>query len=392
MTKQQLDLACLAQLPGATPHRLRRLLANESPRRAWQQVTRGHLTSNIAPRDVLASWPSAAADIDRDYLESVMSDLSIEVSCLHDEFHPRCLVTDIDPAPILFRLGSRPDDQLPAVAVIGTRRCTPLGRSVAFELGRDLASAGVAVVSGLALGIDGAAHRGALSVDGAPPLAVAGSGPDVAYPKSHSDLWHLMAERGAIFTEAHIGARPEPWRFPARNRLLAALSDIVVVVESRAAGGSQLTVEQAIRRDISVMAVPGSIRNPAADGTNQLIADGCEPVRHVEDILLALGLSEATNAARRDGGPPKPGPDPGEFADFGAQVVSDGSPALISCLDDGPCTLDEIADRSSRPIPQVLAELDRLIAHGLVKRDGVRFIRGGLDHGCEGHQTALDLH
>jgi len=342
-------------------------------------VLQGELDGQIAPRDVLSDWHASAATLDRDHLEAVMSDLAIEVSCIIDDSHPRRLVVDIDPAPILFRLGRRPNDRLARVAVIGTRRCTPLGRSVAFEFGRDLALAGVVVVSGLALGIDGSAHRGALSVDGAPPLAVVGSGPDVAYPKSHFDLWHLVAERGAILTEAHIGARPEPWRFPARNRLLAALSDIVVVVESRAAGGSLLTVEQAIRRDILVMAVPGSIRNAAADGTNQLLADGCEPVRHVDDILLALGLSEATNAARREGSHAESVPEAAEPS------------TLISCLDDGPSTLDEIARRSLQPVPDVLAELDRLVAHGLVKRDGIRFVRAGLDHGGECCQTALEL-
>ncbi len=391
MPERKLDLACLAQLPGATPHRLQRLLNSDSPRSAWQRVLCGRLPARVAPVGVLATWREAAAAIDRHRLGSAIDELSLDITCLLDESHPHQLLSDIDPAPILFRLGRRPDDRLPRVAIIGTRRCTPLGRSIAFELGRDLASAGVAVVSGLALGIDGAAHRGAVSVDGAPPLAVVGSGPDVIYPKSHRDLWRLVAERGSLFTEAHIGARPEPWRFPARNRLLAALSDIVVVVESRVAGGSLLTVEQAIRRDVSVMAVPGSIRNPAAAGTNQLIADGCEPVRGAADVLLALGLSEATNAARRQGLEDSPFPGDANISPAKQSHESESSPALISCLDDGPSTLDEILLRSQSQVPEVLAELDDLIAKGLVMRDGIRFVRAGLDGNGVHIQSALDF-
>jgi len=191
-------------------------------------------------------------------------------------------------------------------------------------------------------------------------VAVVGGGPDVVYPRRHRDLWEQVAARGVIHTEAPIGARPEPWRFPARNRLLAALSDLVVVIESRVAGGSMLTVEQAIRRGISVMAVPGSIRNQAADGTNQLIADGCQPVRDVSDILMGLGLRSVDTAERHAGA---------------SESHPGGLSEVIECIDDGPTTLDEIADRSMVPVPALLAELDSLIACGLVKRDGARFVR-----------------
>jgi len=308
-----------------------------------------------------------------------MERLSISVSCVHDRSHPRCLLGDIDPAPILFRLGVAPHEDLPRVAVIGTRRCSPVGREFAHELGRGLASHGVVVVSGLALGIDGAAHRGALSVPGAPPLAVVGSGPDVIYPRRHSDLWRLVAERGAIFSESHVGARPEPWRFPARNRLLAAMSDLVVVVESRAAGGSLLTVEQAMRRDISVMAVPGSVRNRAADGTNQLIADGCQPVRDVDDIMIALGLQAASTAARHAGS---------SLVSTGP-LIAGSALQVIECIDDGPTTLDQITERMSKPVPVVLAELQSLIARGQVRRDGARFIRTVNGSAPDSHQMVL---
>ncbi len=359
MTDRSLAIASLAALPGATPHRLGRLLAVDEPETAWQRVISGRVGSEVAPASVLNDWATSSRIARQSELSTTINEFGIAVSCWHDDSHPTTLTADIDPAPVLFRIGQLPDNLLPRVAIIGTRRCSPLGREIAFELGRDLAELDVVVVSGLALGIDGAAHRGALSVEGAPPLAVAGSGPDVVYPRRHFDLWQAVARRGMLCTEAPIGARPEPWRFPARNRLLAAMADLVVVVESRHAGGSLLTVEQAIRRDIPVMAVPGSLRNKAADGANQLLSDGCQPVRDVDDIVVALGLCEATTAARHRGDARE---DP--------NVIE-----LLDCVDDGPTTLDEIVSRSNMSVPSVLASLDSLVASGSIKRDGVRFTR-----------------
>ena len=188
----------------------------------------------------------------------------------------------------------------PRVAIVGTRRCSTTGAGVAFELGRDLAAAGVVVVSGLASGIDGAAHRGVLAADGAPPVGVVGSGLDVVYPRGQSSLWRAVAEVGVLISEAPLGAAPERWRFPARNRIIAALVDIVVVVESHRRGGSLHTVDEADRRGRDVLAVPGSIRNPAATGTNELLAEGRAPVCSVDDVLVALGLSGARSAASSD--------------------------------------------------------------------------------------------
>ena len=188
------------------------------------------------------------AETDLDELSKTLDELGVTVTTPYDVGHPDRLAADIDPSPVIFRQGRRLDHSAPAVTVVGTRRCSPTGRNVAFELGSGLAEAGVTVVSGLALGIDGAAHRGALSVDGAPPVGVVGSGLNVVYPKGNSDLWRSMRDFGTLLSEAPLDGRPEAWRFPARNRLLAALADVVVVVESKRSGGSLLTVEEAARR------------------------------------------------------------------------------------------------------------------------------------------------
>ena len=175
------------------------------------------------------------------------------------------------------------------MALVGTRSPTRYGIGVAAQFGADLAALGVSVVSGLALGIDGAAHEGA-TASGAPPIAVVAGGLDDPYPRRNARLWARVAEQGAVYSESPAGVRTEKWRFPVRNRLLAMLSDVVVVVESRHRGGALYTVEAAAARGIPVGAVPGSIRSPTSEGTNRLLADGCFPVCGVDDILTALAL------------------------------------------------------------------------------------------------------
>jgi DNA processing protein len=262
---------------------------------------------------------------------------------------PAVLHVDPDPPALLF---SRGDPGVLAgrrAAIVGTRRCTRYGRDVADELGRDLAGAGVRVVSGLALGIDGAAHRGALAGGGAPPVAVVGSGVDVVYPPGHRSLWEEVAACGLLLSEAPMGARPEPWRFPVRNRIIAALAEVVVVVESAEKGGSRHTVEAAMVRDRPVMAVPGSVRSPVSSYPNALLADGCHPVRDALDVLVALGLSSAPHEPAESR--PTPGPEEGPVLDI---------------LGWDPATFEDLCARSGRSPGQVSVALARLQAGGWV--------------------------
>ena len=291
--------AALASLPRATPRRLHRLLDGRDPAEVWRALIHGEAIDGEArvaagDAELRRLWVDHARSLELGGVADRLEALDAWVTTPTNSAHPPAVVGDIDPAPILFRRGRVPAAASPSVAMVGTRRCTPTGRSVAMELGSGLAAAGVTVVSGLALGIDGAAHRGALAVGGAPVVAVVGSGLDVVYPRGNRDLWDQVAEAGTLLGEAPLGAEPEGWRFPARNRLLAALADVVVVVESKMAGGSMRTVEEAMRRGVAVMAVPGSVRNPAAAGTNQLLSEGCAPVCCVDDVLVALGLATAT--------------------------------------------------------------------------------------------------
>ncbi|MDP9388770.1 MAG: DNA-processing protein DprA, partial [Actinomycetota bacterium] len=233
--------------------------------------------------------------------------------CLHGApGYPAPLAGDHQAPPVLFLRGDVAAVDGPRVAVVGTRGATGYGRDVARQLGRDLAAAGVRVVSGLALGIDGAAHQGALEAAGAPPVGVVGSGLDVVYPRRHADLWRRVAASGVLVSEAPLGARPEAWRFPARNRLIAALADVVVVVESPTAGGSLHTVRAAEERGRTVMAVPGPVGSRASAGANRLLSEGCPPACDADDVLVALSLETAGRpsvADRRDRRPAPTGVD-----------------------------------------------------------------------------------
>jgi DNA processing protein len=306
------------------------------------------------PDDLARTWAAVAATVDAADLWQRHVTARVGVA-LHGRLgYPPALQTDHDPPPIVFSRGDPDVLNRPRVAIIGTRRCSRYGHDVAFELGRDLAASGVVVVSGLALGIDGAAHHGAIAADGAPPAGVVGSGLDVVYPRANARLWSAVEERGVLLSEAPLGARPQRWRFPARNRIIAALADVVVVVESHAAGGSLLTVGEAVARDRPVMAVPGPVRSSASHGTNALLADGAAPARDADDILTALGLLAETDRTTPD---PRPRP-------------STADQAVLDLLGWQPITVEQLAARVDGGLVQTVMALERLLADGWVVESG----------------------
>lgn len=355
-------LAALAGLPGMGPTRLTALLAGQAPSAVWQalvdQTDRpdDRVARALGPRqcDLMRRWRAAALEVDPADVWQRTGRAAVGVVRLGAPAYPQPLAGDIEPPAVLFHRGDLGVLSGPRVAVVGTRRCSATGASVAFELGRDLAAAGVEVVSGLASGIDGAAHRGALAAGAAPPVGVVGSGLDVVYPPGQSDLWRKVAAAGVLLSEAPVGARPERWRFPARNRIIAALADIVVVVESHRRGGSLHTVDEADRRGRDVMAVPGSVRNPAAAGTNELLAEGRAPVCTVDDVLVALGLG-----GQRGGGPQDRRPPP----DARDQPV-------LEAVGWQPSNLDQLVLRTGLGVGHLAPALDRLCDAGWVAREG----------------------
>jgi DNA processing protein len=203
----------------------------------------------------------------------------------------------------------------------------------------------------LADGIDAAAHRGTLQAGGI-AVAVVGSGLDRPYPPGNRRLWDDVASRGLLLTEAPLGGAPEAWRFPSRNRIIAALAQVVVVVESGRAGGSMITVREALSRDRTVLAVPGSVRSAASEGTNQLLADGIGPARDAADVLVALGLS--TSQLMFDHRP-KP---------------QSEAQSVLDVLSTGSATLEDLVDRSGQAAVAVAAHLGWLMGAGWVVADG----------------------
>jgi DNA processing protein len=364
--------AALAGLPGMGPARLAAVLEAAAPATAWSRARRGEpwrepaVVAALGPsaRVILDGWRAAAAAIDVERVWRRLVEAGVGVALRGGAGYPPALVDDVEAPAVLFHQGDPEVIRGPRVAVIGTRRCTSTGSGVAFELGRDLAGEGVAVVSGLASGIDAAAHRGALAAAAAPPIGVVGSGLDVVYPTSQADLWQAVIAHGVLLAEAPLGTRPERWRFPARNRIIAALAELVVVVESHAAGGSFHTVDEADRRDVDVMAVPGSVRNVAAAGVNALLAEGRAPARDVDDILVALGLGGGRRRAERGESRVRP---------------SEADQRVLEAMGWQPVALDQLALRTGCTLAELAGALDRLHTTGWIAQHGGWYERVAAD-------------
>jgi DNA processing protein len=212
-----------------------------------------------------------------------------------DEEYPSLLRELQDPPPGLFLRGAATAELLraPAVAIVGARTCSSYGTQVARLLGRELAAAGVLVLSGLARGVDGEAHRGALESGGA-TAAVLGCGVDRDYPAAHAQLAARICKRGLVVSEYAPGVEPAPWRFPARNRIIAGLAAAAVVVEARERSGALITADFALEAGREVFAVPGEITSALSAGTNGLLRLGATPLTCAGDVLDALGVEAPT--------------------------------------------------------------------------------------------------
>lgn len=354
-------LVALLSLPGIGPARLDAIVAHAgSPTGAWEAVRRGRLDGVdlrcTAKRPALVDgWRARAGAIDPDHLLRAHHEAGVRVLLPTDADWPAGLVDDPEPPAALFAQGDLALLAQRGVAVVGARRCTAAGAHIARQLGAGLADAGVVVVSGLALGIDGAAHRGALDAGGL-PAGVVGSGLDVVYPPRHRALWAQVADAGVLVSEAPLGGRPERWRFPARNRLIAALSLAVVVVESRVHGGSMSTVAEAQARQVEVLAVPGSVLAEQSSGTNRLLTEGAGVVRDVDDVLAAIGASLPVRT--RNGGSSPGGGDVGGAV--GRAVARVLSPAAAS--------LEQVAAAAGVSLAEAMTELARLEVAGVARR------------------------
>jgi DNA processing protein len=256
-----------------------------------------------------------------------------------------------DEPEVLLAEGERADAiDRPRVAIVGTRAATPHGIADARSVAAALASAGCTIVSGLAIGIDGAAHEGALDAGGL-TIAVVATGVDRVYPRRHDVLTARVRAQGLVLGETWYGVAPAAWRFPVRNRVIAALADIVVVIEATRSGGANITARLAAPTR-PVLVQPGSRRNPAAAGCNQMIQDGAHPLLCADDVLVALGLTPV-----------------GQHAPLELPPVDHPHAAAVQrALGGEPATIDELRDRTGLEGASVAGALRAMERAGRVTR------------------------
>jgi DNA processing protein len=280
----------------------------------------------------------------------------MEICTWQSSDYPKALLNLHDPPPVMFLLGRRELLGSRIVTIVGARRATARSRDVAERLGAALAHAGVVVASGLALGIDAAAHRGCVRAEGA-TIAVLGRGADEAYPRAHRPLFRRIVEGGLVVSEFLPGTPALPHHFPRRNRILAALSQAVVVVEAAATSGALITVDHALDLGIEVWAVPGPIEVPMCAGSNQLLADGARP-------LVSVGSFVAAVAGMAAGAP------------AGHAAVAAPAGRLLERLGRDVLAIDQVAERADMTVAAALAALLEMELEGLVRQlPGMRFQR-----------------
>jgi DNA processing protein len=332
-----------------------------------QRLRAGDPPATALDRVLADKWP-ADASRKPDLLTRAQAALArgvrhgLDPMAWNDAAYPPALAAIVDPPPVLWGRGSRAALTRHAVAIVGSRAASPYALDVAERLAADLASRGLAIVSGLARGVDSAAHRGALSVDGV-TVAVLGCGADVMYPPEHAGLAAAIEGRGLVMSELAPGTPPRPRYFPQRNRVISGLSRAVVVVEAGERSGSLITARCALEQGRDVLAVPGNVLSGRNRGGHALLRDGAKIVETADDVLEELNGVGYQIAAR-------------------SRAMTTSTDPLLACLIAGESSdLDELAARSGLTIAQLLPRLCALELQGTVARiGGGRFVL--VDRSC----------
>ncbi len=302
----------------------------------------------------MASVATVRAELDLNAEMARIAAAGVTVLTLADREYPRLLREISAPPPVLFLRGDLdPADDI-AVGIVGTRRATSYGREVTASMAAELAAARVTVVSGLALGVDAAAHRAALDAGGR-TIAVLGSGPDIIYPYEHRRLAQGILESGCILSEYPPGRKPDAQNFPARNRLISGLSRGVVVVEAPERSGALITADFAADQGRDVFVVPGSVLSASSGGGNRLLRDGARPVRSGFDVLEDLGIDPAGRPMAAQQRLPE---------------INGDERTVLSALTSDPVHLDDIAVALAMPVSVVSAMLVMLELKGVARNTG----------------------
>jgi DNA processing protein len=310
------------------------------------------LHERAATADALAALVAADSLIER----ARSADASVLL--LGEAGYPDVLLELPQPPSFLFAIGDAALVHRPRVGIVGTRQASASGERITHHIADRIAAAGGTVVSGMALGIDAAAHRGALGATGA-TIAVLGGGADLPYPPTHAALHRRITSAGLVLSEAPMGTRPVKGAFPRRNRIIAALSDILVVVEAGHRSGALITANHAVELGRPVAAVPGPIDSPRHAGTNQLLAAGAQFISSVDDVLALAGLSLGTTT-----GHSVAGPSPADFA--GSDANED---AVLRAVRAGASDADGIAQATRLAAREISAALSSLEVRGSLRLD-----------------------
>lgn len=411
-------LVALSTLPSMTPKRLRQLTLSSqqttsyiTPSKIWSALKSQRRRPPLSHYDLAAGCSSGVANSDM-FKANVWKDLCVQAQTCQDpteifrshieagieiltfggQGYPEALCQDRDPPMVLYKQGHNLENRA-RVAIVGTRKCSRYGREVTQSIASVLSGADIPIVSGLAEGIDFEAHNSALATnEQCCPVAVVAGGLDHIYPKHNWRLWKQVAQSGTIVSEWPLRVAPKRWSFPARNRLIAALSDAVIVVETKETGGSIHTVTAALDRSKDVYCVPGSVFSPQSKGCNKLISEGANPLFDLSEVIETLSVSfpqtqqefaleiasgsnpaGCPNAKSRAGCPSAKSRDLAETE----QIATGEESWLLKLVGWYPITYDELIKLSDRTTIETVVELEQQIAKNNLVRTGSVIERRG---------------
>jgi DNA processing protein len=356
----------LSRAPGVGRIRLAKLMhATRDPMVAWrfsaddllrvEHWNRAAVQGVLSVRRDLTALREARAEWDR----GTRAGLQLVAIC--DPDYPRHLIDTHDPPPFFWRSGPWRPDARPAVAIVGTRKPTPYGLAVARQFGYDLARAGAVVISGMARGIDCAAHQGALEAGGT-TVAVLGGGADICYPRDAGPLYRAIRATGAVISEQSPGSAPCREFFPERNRIISGMAHGIIVVEAGDKSGTLITVAQALSQGRDVFAVPGPITSPMSVGPHALIRDGAGVATSARDVLIDLGYKVAQ-------GPEQPTEPPG---------LDPEQSRVLGWMGQDPRWAGDLAEACGLPAGRIQSILTMLELKGLVRQlPGGQYVRTG---------------
>lgn len=348
----------LCMLPGIGPRTLANLIETFGSPKQVLEATGPQLAQvrGVGPK-IIHTIRTASHHVDVSEVLKWCSENDCDLVCKGSENYPRQLSDLIDAPPLIFSRGELlPRDEM-SVAIVGTRHATHYGLKQAERIAYGLAQAGITVVSGLARGIDGAAHNGALNAGGR-TIAVLGGGLAKIYPSEHEGLAKAISVDGAVVSEYAPDAKPRAGMFPQRNRLIAALSLATLVVEAPDRSGSLITANLAAEQNRTVLALPGPVTSRASRGANQLIRDGATLVQTVDDVLEALGPLEK----------PIETPDGHDVRNPAELILNDLERQVLAAIDEGSTPIDNVISVSGLPAHRVIATISVLEMRKLVRR------------------------